>query len=267
MMNRYVHILGYDPYNVQGIGSRENQEDSFGFVNVNDVVRIREEGLFAAVADGIGGLRDGKEASTITIDTLRADFTKYDRSSHLGTQLAKSILRANEIVYRSFQKESGSTVVAAILYNQMLYFASVGDSTIMLVRSNERDKKVSREIIRLNEPHNMRFRKYREAVDRGSADPFDARNDPQEHSLTEYIGNESIKAIDMNYKPLLLRNGDVIILCSDGVGDVLSENEIFYCLQEGRSSQQICALIDSLIRNKNLPGQDNYTAIVIRCSI
>ena len=266
-MKRYEHILSYDPNNVQGIGNRKYQEDSFGFVNVGDVKLIRQEGLFAAVADGIGGLRDGKEASTITIDTLRADFMKYDRSSHLGTQLAGSILRANEIAYRSFHKESGSTVVAAILYNQMLYFASVGDSTIWLVRSNERDKKESREIIRLNEPHNMRFRKYKEEVDRGSADPFDARNDPREHSLTEYIGNEYIHTIDMNYKPLLLKNGDVIILCSDGVGDVLSENEIFNCLQEGRNSQQICALIDSLIRNKNLPGQDNYTAIVIRCII
>lgn len=267
MMKRYEHILSYDPGNVQGIGGRDYQEDSFGFVNAGDVKLIGQQGLFAAVADGIGGLKDGKEASTITIDTLRADFMKYDRNSHLGTQLARSILKANEIVYHSYQKESGSTVVAAILYKEMLYFASVGDSTIWLVRKNERDKKGSREVIRLNEPHNMRFRKYMESITRGSADPFEARNDPQEHSLTEYIGKESIQAIDLNFKPLLLRNGDVIILCSDGVGDVLSEKEVLYCLQEGLNSQQVCALIDSLIRNKKCPGQDNYTAIVIRCII
>ena len=256
MSKRYKHVLSYDPYYIHEIGNRPRQEDSFGFVNAEDVKLIKQFGLFAAVADGIGGLRDGQEASSITMDILRDDFTRYDRGQHLGIQLAKSIHRANDEVYKSFQKESGSTIVAAIIYNEMLYFTSVGDSTIWLVRNNE--------VIRLNESHNMRCRLYQEAINVGSSDPFAGRNDPQEHSLTEYIGNDAIHSIDMNYRPLLLEDKDVLILCSDGIGDVLTPKEVLYCL-DGRNAQQACAMMDSLIRNKKRPHQDNYTGVLIRC--
>lgn len=258
MSKRYEHILSYDPFNFQKQGTRPRQEDSFGTLNAGDVKLIKEQGLLAVVADGIGGLRDGKGASSLTLDILRTDFTQYDRSRHLGVQLAESIMRAGQKVFQTYHTESGSTVVAAILYDEKLYFASVGDSTIWLVRNQE--------VIRLNEPHNMRFRIYRHTISCGSADPFEGRNNSEEHKLTEYIGSEEVHAIDMNYRPLLLQDGDVLILCSDGVGDVLTDEEVLYCLK-GRNSQQACAMMDSMIENKQRQHQDNYTAIIIRCVI
>ena len=63
-----------------------------------------------------------------------------------------------------------------------------------------------------------------------------------------------------------LKDGDVLILCSDGVGDVLTDEEVLYCLK-GRNSQQACAMMDSMIENKQRQHQDNYTAIIIRCVI
>ena len=251
--------MSYNTGSVQGVGSRKRQEDSYGFVNAGDVKLIKQDGLFAAVADGIGGLRNGKEASTLAMNVLCTDFQRYDRKIHLGMQLAQSIHRANDQVYQSFQTESGSTVVAAILYQEKLYFASVGDSTIWLVRKNE--------VIRLNEPQNLRHRLYLKTIMDNSADPYDGRNDPQEHSLTEYIGSEAIHAVDMNYRPLSLKNEDVIILCSDGIGDVLTDQEVLYCLAGGRNANQACAMMDSLICNKKRPAQDNYTGIIIRCLI
>lgn len=249
--------MSYNIGCVQGVGSRPYQEDSYGFVNAGDVTLIKQYGLFAVVADGIGGLRNGKEASTLALNVLRTDFMRYDRKVHLGMQLAQSIHRANDQVYQAYQQESGSTVVAAILYQEKLYFASVGDSTIWLVRKNE--------VIRLNEPQNLRFRLYLETIRNNSADPDEGRNDPQEHSLTEYVGSETIHAVDMNYRPLSLKNEDVIILCSDGIGDVLTDQEVLYCLAGGRNANQACAMMDSLISNKKRRGQDNYTAVMIRC--
>ena len=66
-------LLSYNVANLQGKGSREYQEDSFGFVNALDVTEIRIKGLFAAVADGMGGMQGGREASTLVMKTMMAD--------------------------------------------------------------------------------------------------------------------------------------------------------------------------------------------------
>lgn len=249
-------LLSYDIANLQGIGRREYQQDSFGFVNALDISRIMEEGMLAAVADGMGGMQGGKDASTLVMKTLMSDFEKMDKESNLGIQLAQSILHAGSLVYDMLRGTGGSTIVAGIFYDEMLYFASVGDSTIWLVRNNE--------VIRLNEPHNMKYFKYRETLSNGSMDPSEGRSDLQAHALTQFVGMERPGALDISYRPLNLENRDVIIFCSDGVSEVLSEEEVLYSL-DGASAQEASLRIDQLVRNKNLPGQDNYTALVIRC--
>ena len=191
-------LLSYSVANLQGKGSRDYQEDSFGFVNALDVTEIRNNGLFAAVADGMGGMRGGKEASSLVMKTMMTDFGNMDRKSHLGLQLAQSILRAGDLVYQMLRGAGGSTIVAGIFYNEMLYFASVGDSTIWLVRDGE--------MIRLNEPHNMRLQRYHEALSDGSMDPFPGRMDPQSFALTQHVGMEAEAKVDMNYRPLRLEN-------------------------------------------------------------
>lgn len=250
-------LLKYDIGNLQGIGAREDQEDSFGFVNALDAGLIREKGLFAAVADGMGGMEGGREASSLVMKTLMSDFEKMDRSVSPGMQISRSIAHANDLVYSMLHGNGGSTVVAAVFFHEMLYFASVGDSTMWLVRNGE--------VIRLNEPHNMKYLRYHEAFYSGSMDPFEGRNDPQAHALTQHVGMRQLEEVDVSYSPLRLENQDVIILCSDGVGEILSEEEVLDCLEK-TSSTEVCLEIDRHIRQKNLPFQDNYTALVIRCS-
>jgi len=250
-------LLSYNVANLQGKGSREYQEDSFGFVNALDVTEIRIKGLFAAVADGMGGMQGGREASTLVMKTMMADFENMDRKAHLGLQLAQSILHAGDLVYQMLRGAGGSTIVAGIFYNEMLYFASVGDSTIWLVRDGE--------VIHLNEPHNMKLQRYHESFSAGIMDPFPGRRDIQSYALTQHVGMREEAKVDMNYRPLRLENKDVLIFCSDGVGEVLTEEEVLYCLDSPLASDA-CARMESLIRQKDLPGQDNYTALVIKCS-
>ena len=106
-------LLSYSVANLQGKGSRDYQEDSFGLVNALDVTEIRNNGLFAAVADGMGGMRGGKEASSLVMKTMMTDFGNMDRKSHLGLQLAQSILRAGDLVYQMLRGEGGRAIAAA----------------------------------------------------------------------------------------------------------------------------------------------------------
>ena len=107
-------LLSYNVANLQGKGSREYQEDSFGFVNALDVTKIRINGLFAAVADGMGGMQGGREASTLVMKTMMADFENMDRKAHLGLQLAQSILHAGDLVYQMLRGAGGSTIGRAV---------------------------------------------------------------------------------------------------------------------------------------------------------
>ena len=90
--------LSYAIANLQGIGTRTGQEDSFAVANAFDVVRIREEGLFFAVCDGMGGMKDGKLASETAVRCLRQSFLEMDRGGDMAVQLKRSLFQASSQV-------------------------------------------------------------------------------------------------------------------------------------------------------------------------
>ena len=87
--------LGYRTAALQGIGAREDQEDAYLFVNDRDVVRTQQEGLFAVVADGMGGMASGQEASAIAIASLSNSFSSFDRGEALAPQLRQALCEAS----------------------------------------------------------------------------------------------------------------------------------------------------------------------------
>ena len=216
--------LGYRTASVQGIGSREDQEDAFLFVNDRDVVRSRQEGLFAVVADGMGGMASGQEASGKV----------FQRLNGLG----------------------GSTAIVCHIFREQLWFACVGDSSLYLLRDQQ--------LNRLNQEHTVCTQRYEEALLSGSTDPSSGRNDPQSHAVTSFLGREELNQIDCLLRPLPLQAGDVLLLCSDGVSGTLSEETLLACLQQ-ETPEYSCIAMEEEIKTRNKPGQDNYTALVIRC--
>ena len=77
------NLLGYRVANLQGVGARTRQEDSFTVANAFDVVKIRDEGLLFAVFDGMGGMKDGKLASETAVSSMRDSFKAMDREGIL----------------------------------------------------------------------------------------------------------------------------------------------------------------------------------------
>ena len=212
--------LGYYVANLQGIGARERQEDSFTVAGAFDVAMIREKGLLFAVCDGMGGMKDGKEA-----------------------QIGGA---------------GGSTAVAGILYREGLYYASVGDSYLYLLRGGR--------LLKLNTEHNVCHQKYLEAIRNGDLDPAPLRETPEAAALTGFLGMTGLEETDCSVRPLPMQEGDVLLACSDGVGGVLSPQEIADALlQEG--VEEMCRALEEGLVLHNKPNQDNYTAIVVKCML
>lgn len=254
--NPVRRLLSYETAYLQCLGRRERQEDAFSFVNESDVTEIKKNGLLAVVADGMGGMSGGQEASNLAVNMLCEDFQRMNREDDLALQMTDSVNRACTLVHERLGGGGGSTLIACLLYHQRLYFASVGDSYLFLLRKGR--------LVRLNREHNVKHKLFMEAIRSGCMDPSVADGNKENAALTQFLGMPSLDDIDFFRRPLLLKKGDVLLICSDGVGGVMDEKTITDCLSIPHAPA-ICAALDQAVRRANKKYQDNYTALVIRC--
>lgn len=248
--------LVYQVAALQGIGGREDQQDSYITVNEEDVVSVRDYGLLAAVADGIGGLRGGKEASTIAVNSLASAFERLDRKSPLVPQLQEAVIAANTAVYQRFNAGGGSTLIACVIFDEKLYFASVGDSSLYLLRGEQ--------LCRLNREQNSLNLTNLDTIRAGKVDPAPAEADPHKAALSHFVGMRELDEIDHLRRPLQLREGDVLLACSDGVSGFMPEEAVKESMLSG-SPRDVCSRLEENIFRANVSYQDNYTALVIQC--
>lgn len=249
-------LLTYQTACFQGIGRRDEQQDAYALLNGDDVVSIKQEGLFALVADGMGGMTGGREASETVIASLRSAFDGMNREEDLALQLKDAVKQAGEQVYEKLRERGGSTVIACLFYQEHLYYASVGDSSLFLLRDGE--------LTQLNRAQNSLQREYARTVCRGSMDPAPARESSEQEALTHYVGMSWLDDVDFFRRPLKLLPGDLILACSDGVSGYLSPAELHSCLTSG-TPRDICSQLEDAIIRTNHPYQDNYTAVVVYC--
>lgn len=251
-----MHLASYHIANMQGIGSRERQEDSFGYLNACDVKAIRERGLYFAVCDGMGGMKDGRIASESAVQYIFGQLSHMDLQKNIAAQLKQYVYESSAVVEEKLEGQGGSTAVACLIYQDALYFASVGDSFLYLKRGEE--------LIRLNTEHNLCTRMYKEAIESGELDPEPPRVHPESHALTAFLGMPGLAEMDGSVKPYPIKEGDVILACSDGVGGVLSEGEVLTALSY-KEPEAMCEAIKLGVLAHQKPNQDNFTAVVVKC--
>lgn len=240
------------------VGARDNQQDSLGISNTSNPSIVDKKGIFAVVADGMGGLTYGSEVSVIVAVSMLRYFHERVFRQSLDLELLKMLYHANEEVNEFLGSkgigQSGSTVVATIIKDNRLYWISVGDSHIYLYRDHA--------LIQLNRDHNYgRILDERAAKNEISFD--EARSNTMRHALTSFIGIGELTKVDRNEEPIKLLPNDRVILMSDGVYNTLNDEEIVQCMQG--SPEESASLIETQIQNKNRPHQDNFTAIILEC--
>jgi len=250
------HFLSYRGAQLQQTGTRAAQEDSFAFANISDVTLMRTRGLLAVVADGMGGMKDGKLASETAISRVKADFNTLDVAADIPAQLRDTMIRANDEIYAQLGAQGGSTGIICVFYEEGLYYASVGDSYLILKRGDN--------LYHLNRKQNMFTRLCLRQIRDNSLDRTPAETSPEKAALTGYLGMRDLRDIDYLLRPIPLMEGDVILICSDGVGGVLTEDQLKECLS-APEPEQMCRKMHEMVVAAERRYQDNYTALVIRC--
>lgn len=242
--------------NAQHIGKREEQQDSFAISDFKDERLSREKGVFFVVADGMGGLDNGREASNIVVESMMKYFVEKPFISPIPIELRNMVENSNEKLLDYFQTSgngnSGSTVVAIVIKDSQLFWISLGDSRIYLYRQNA--------IYTFNRDHNYGLELANKVIE-GRMNSDEALNHPDRKALISYMGISELKHIDQNIKPFKLMHGDKILLCSDGIYGSLDEEEIIEVLN-GNTNCEAEELKEKVLK-KDLNDQDNMTAVVI----
>jgi protein phosphatase len=221
---------------------RESNQDTF--------LMERDIGLYL-VCDGMGGHKGGDVAANLAIQAIQQSLDSYDSQNALKW-LNQSVMEANQLIQDWSQKdpelfEMGTTLTAALINERELIIAHVGDSR--LYRINQQGIK------QLTRDHTLAQQMIRDGLLEGSSD--NAYN----HILTRALGIETKVVIDNFIEPL--DPGDIILLCTDGLSDMLEESDIFTILGEYGTDLEGAAqkMLDSALKNG---GYDNITLILIR---
>lgn len=235
---------------------RDHNEDAYKLPLDADAGTLASKGHLYVLADGMGGHQKGEIASAVTIETVNKEYyasvMSLEGSNSADTiieALTSAIEKANNQVL-SATEGGGTTVVAAVLYGDILVAMNVGDSRAYLLRENE--------LRQLSKDHSLVQR----LVEVGKITEEEALTHPRRNVLYQALGQGS--DVDIHISSEALRDGDVVILCSDGLWGEVTEPEIKEVLQKAASP---LAAARQLIDSANASGgADNITAIIIQVS-
>ena len=204
------------------------------------------------VADGMGGHKAGDLASRYCVELMTEQVQKSAFQTPVSI-LEEAIQFANEGVLRksltSIDYEGmGTTLVAATLEENELYIANIGDSRAYLVR---------KEIKQITEDHS-----YVEGlVKKGVIERKDARSHPKKNEITRALGTNKI--VQADFFELSVEPEDVILMCSDGLSNMIDDDELYEIIQNGKENLEITAR--KLVETANqYGGRDNISVILIQ---
>lgn len=244
---------GYEIGKIQGIGSREKQEDAFGVSQV-DLEQVTQKGILLVLADGMGGMLDGEKASVAAVVSCLHFFENNDFLNDQLEFIKDMIYDANVNVKHVLggTQMGGCTLVVAHVLKEKIKWASVGDSHIYLFHAKDN------RIDQLNVEHNY-SRILQQKVERGEMSQDEANTHPKRKALTSFLGLNQVDEMDTG--TTTFQKGDKLLLASDGVFGTISDEDIAeamkYCASKaGRNLEmqiEVC-------KKKN---QDNFTAIIL----
>jgi len=225
---------------------RTNNEDWLGKFQPEDPARLVQKGSLFLVADGMGGHQSGELASRLAVDQVIRSYVD-DPGVDVGHSLRRAVESANAALYAQSERGAGAgrdwgtTLVGAVVRRDELWLANVGDSRAYLLRGGR--------LRQLSEDHSL-------FPEKGDAEPGNRKN---RHVITRALGRKPDVEVDL-CPPLKLREGDRVLLCSDGLTTPLSGDQIRAVA--GRCPPQEAA--EALVRAANEQGgPDNVSVILV----
>ncbi len=229
---------------------RSRNEDAFDYGVLSDGTS------WAIVCDGMGGVHGGKIASTAAIEMVSEKIKKcYNPSmsvSSLENLLLSSITTANvnvfdRGVFDNSLKGMGTTIVAALVKNNEVCIAHVGDSRAYIIRKNS--------IEQLTKDHSL----VQEMLDKGQITKEEYENNPIKNIITRAMGVD--EDIDIEFDYVYLNNDESLLLCTDGLSGMVSDRKILEIYQ----TTDFELLADKYIEEaNNNGGSDNITVVIMK---
>jgi PPM family protein phosphatase len=248
----------------------------FRCVGASDTGRVREHnedtigtdgdiGL-VVLADGMGGYKAGEVASGIAVRTVltlvkdavdREDLSLSDEVNGLsrpGILLRDAIQRANKVIYQTARTQAncegmGTTVVAGLFFDDKLTIAHVGDSRMYRCRDGK--------IEQVTQDHSL----LQELVSRGFYTPEEAQRAAAKNYVTRALGVEPTVDVEITELPAL--KDDVYLLCSDGLSDMVEDDDIQLTINTFGANLETVAKQLVLLGNDN-GGRDNISVVLVR---
>lgn len=245
-MNHFEFCLASDPGRI-----RENNEDSLAFDAPSGV---------AVLADGMGGYNAGEIASAMAVTYIRAELAhwlqgegKFAPDDEVRRTVVQCVAKANLSIYNAAMGNPqfsgmGTTVVAAVFDDRRVILAHVGDSRAYVLRDGR--------FVQLTRDHSL----LQEQLDAGLLTPEQAKVATHKNLVTRALGVEPTVQVDVQQH--LVHEGDLFLLCSDGLTDMVDDIEVQAVLSGNNALQDRA---NALVRQANSAGgRDNISALLIQ---
>ena len=220
------------------------------------IEQIDKNTLLGIVCDGMGGAKSGNIASTLAVDVFVQEIRRCYKSSmdqeKIDQMLLSAAKLANFTVYdQSLQIEEfdgmGTTLVGVLIKGRKATVINVGDSRAYGINADG--------IHQITKDHSL----VQMMVDKGELTPERAKTYPGKNFITRAIGTEPIIISDLFHRNLA--KGDFILLCSDGLSNMMDDQEILFEVVHGVNKQHCCQRLLNIAKNRGAP--DNVTSVLI----
>lgn len=225
-----------------------------------DAFRIEElspDQVLLIVCDGMGGTRAGNVASELAVNTfgdvVLEGLADPQRANEIPTILMEAVKEANRVVWKRGNSDvdclgMGTTLVAALISERTCYIVNIGDSRAYSV-GEDGIRKVTRD-------HSV----VEDLVLRGEITPEQARTHPQKNLITRALGTTEGTRADLYEEPC--ESGSFLLLCSDGLSNIVTEQEILYEVIHGGEPEDCCKRLLDTALQRGAP--DNVTAVLLQ---
>lgn len=220
------------------------------------IVKLGRDQLLAIICDGMGGARSGNIASQMAVEVFVEEVKRTTRSNmkpdRIDNMLEQALEMANEAVYEQSQlseeyRGMGTTLVAAFFQKDQLTVANVGDSRAYLFNKDG--------VKSITTDHSL----VELMVQRGEITREAAKFHPGKNLITRAVGTEAKVSCDLYH--LKLNKGDSVLLCSDGLSNVMSDQEILFEVIHGVNKNDCCQRLMNIANYRGSP--DNVTVALI----
>ena len=224
--------------------------------DVYQIEKLDGSTVLFLVCDGMGGAKSGNVASSLAADVfvqeVRRNWKHSLDESHVDQILQNAVKLANFTVFDQAQQFEefngmGTTLVAALVRGRKVTVIHVGDSrAYAITRDGIRQVTRDHSVVQM-------------MLDRGELKPEQARNYPGKNLITRAIGTEGTVKSDLAH--FSLERGDSLLLCSDGLSNMMDEQEILFEVVHGVNKQYCCQRLLDIAKNRGAP--DNVTSVFV----